>query len=186
MGYQFSQRAGCTLCAVALLEVHYCWVATGVVVALYTGILVKDHIPDPPRSYTNRFRSASRNKYPRLTRPSHDIPECRAGSTIQCIYARSSQGPVPLAKATGQPMDYDLQIAWHLVIEIAVVLILWGLAVMNTELPKWNNFAPSNGTSSWQVGQVRRVWRRTYIAYNAANRDSQVLSVFFVVLLFLS
>ena len=50
---------------------------------------------------------------------------------------------------------YDLGISGNIIIEILVILILWGLAVMNTELLiQWNNFGDS-GESQWQFGQVR-------------------------------
>lgn len=51
---------------------------------------------------------------------------------------------------------YDLQIGWDLVTELILVLILWSLAVMNTELLiSWNHFDRSGGTQSpWQFGQV--------------------------------
>ncbi|KAJ7435619.1 hypothetical protein FB451DRAFT_1418005 [Mycena latifolia] len=52
-------------------------------------------------------------------------------------------------------MEYDLQIAWHLVIEIAVVLILWGLTVMNTELLiRWNKFPRPRGSLDSALVQV--------------------------------
>jgi hypothetical protein len=56
--------------------------------------------------------------------------------------------------------EYDLQIAWNIVIELAFVLALWGLTVMNTELLiRWNHIAPEGGqASSWQFGQVSFVF----------------------------
>lgn len=43
--------------------------------------------------------------------------------------------------------------------KITVILILWGLAVINTELLiRWNRFAASDGShSQWQFGQVSEV-----------------------------
>lgn len=56
-----------------------------------------------------------------------------------------------------------------MVIKIIVVLILWALAVMNTELLiRWNHFAVSDGSQSqWQFGQVRcrRVNREVWTNY---------------------
>ena len=51
---------------------------------------------------------------------------------------------------------YDLQIGWDLVTELILVLILWSLAVMNTELLiSWNHFDQSDDIQSpWQFGQV--------------------------------
>ena len=51
---------------------------------------------------------------------------------------------------------YELAVAWDLAIELIVVVILWSLTVMNTELLiRWNRFAPPNGSQSpWQFGQV--------------------------------
>lgn len=54
-------------------------------------------------------------------------------------------------------MSYDLQISGDLIVEIIIILILWALTVMNTELLiNWNHFEPSDDPESiWQFGQVR-------------------------------
>ncbi|KAJ7466523.1 hypothetical protein FB451DRAFT_1178672 [Mycena latifolia] len=54
------------------------------------------------------------------------------------------------------PKEYNLQIAWNIVIELALVLVLWGLTVINTELLiALNHIAPEGGQQpSWQFGQV--------------------------------
>lgn len=55
------------------------------------------------------------------------------------------------------PQVYDTQIAGELIIEIIMILILWALAVMNTELLiRWNHFeqTPISSQSAWQFGQV--------------------------------
>ncbi|KAJ7118140.1 hypothetical protein C8R44DRAFT_982867 [Mycena epipterygia] len=133
-----------------------CWVMTVLVVTVYTGILVKDHIPPAPKLVHQWIQKRVTKQIPatdqELPMASPDVaPQPRrtprvAPSKVQ-YHAR---------KPPERPMEYDLQIAWPLVIEIAVVLILWGLTVMNTELLiRWNHFNPSGGAqSSWQFGQV--------------------------------
>ncbi|KAJ7759520.1 hypothetical protein B0H16DRAFT_1884890 [Mycena metata] len=51
---------------------------------------------------------------------------------------------------------YTPNVDEKLVANLIIVLILWGLAVMNTELLiRWNNFAASDGSQSpWQFGQI--------------------------------
>ncbi|KAJ7149169.1 hypothetical protein C8R43DRAFT_1007404 [Mycena crocata] len=133
-----------------------CWVMTGLVVALYTGILVKDHMPPAPKLVHQWIQKRVTKQIPATD---HDLP--MTSPDVGVPPPRNAPTRVPAKvqyhsrKPPEQPMEYDLQIAWHIVIEIAVVLILWGLTVMNTELLiRWNNFAPSDGTSSWQFGQV--------------------------------
>ncbi|KAJ7708086.1 hypothetical protein B0H17DRAFT_1191585 [Mycena rosella] len=133
-----------------------CWVMTVLVVTVYTGILVKDHMPPAKKlvpqwiqkRVTKQIPAASDQDLPKtspdVVPPPRSAPVIAPGN----VQFRARQPPEP-------HMEYDLQIAWNLVIEIVVVLILWGLTVMNTELLiRWNNFAPSDGTSSWQFGQV--------------------------------
>ncbi|KAJ7145177.1 hypothetical protein C8R43DRAFT_1130235 [Mycena crocata] len=59
-------------------------------------------------------------------------------------------------KRKWEDQSYDLQIDWNLVGKIIVGLILWSLAVMNTELLiRWNHFMESDENHSpWQFGQV--------------------------------
>ncbi|KAJ7476766.1 hypothetical protein FB451DRAFT_1243901 [Mycena latifolia] len=132
------------------------WVITVLVVAVYTGILVKDHMPPAkklvPQWIQKRVTKQVPATEPDLPMASPEVvppPQSAPGGIVSGkVQYRARQPP-------DRPMEYDLQIAWHLVIEIVVVLILWGLTVMNTELLiRWNKFPPSNSASSWQFGQV--------------------------------
>ncbi|KAJ7191331.1 hypothetical protein GGX14DRAFT_600848 [Mycena pura] len=136
------------------------WVLNVLVAAVYTGILVKDHIPPAPARVQQWIQKRVTKQVPApdadaalpvAAPPPHPAPPHRAPHTALGrgqYRARKPHDP--------RPMEYDLQIAWNLVIELFVVLLLWALAVMNTELLiQWNNFAPSDDShSSWQFGQV--------------------------------
>jgi len=62
---------------------------------------------------------------------------------------KSEKSGVEATKTT-----FDLGISGTLIIEILVILLIWSLAVMNTELLiRWNKFTPSD-QSQWQFGQV--------------------------------
>ncbi|KAJ6542537.1 hypothetical protein DFH09DRAFT_1173928 [Mycena vulgaris] len=132
-----------------------CWVMTVLVVTVYTGILVKDHMPSAPRLVQQWIQKRVTKQIPATDQEipmasPHVAPPPRIIPALAPVKPqfRSRQSPE-------RPMEYDLQIAWNLVIEIAVVLILWGLTVMNTELLiRRNNFEPSHNQSSWQFGQV--------------------------------
>ncbi|KAJ7926987.1 hypothetical protein B0H13DRAFT_2265716 [Mycena leptocephala] len=138
-----------------------CLVLEAVLVVGYTGILVKDHIPPAPKMI---FRWIQK----RVTR---EVPAADADSEGDGLPMRRPEAPPPRRpqgryrpqqvsyhsrKAPVIPKEYDLQIAWNIVIELAFVLALWGLTVMNTELLiRWNHIAPEGGqASSWQFGQV--------------------------------
>ncbi|KAJ7636655.1 hypothetical protein FB45DRAFT_907027 [Roridomyces roridus] len=149
-----------------------CWVMTVFVVLVYTGILVKDHMPPTPKLVHQWIQKrvtkqvpATNSEIPVLS-PDVPLPQQEPPQPQQQQQqTRGTGGAVPGIAAAGriqyharrlvQPrLEYDLQIAWNLVIEIAVVLILWGLTVMNTELLiQENRFQHVDG-SSWQFGQV--------------------------------
>ncbi|KAF7339096.1 hypothetical protein MVEN_01986100 [Mycena venus] len=134
-----------------------CLVITCLVAAVYTGILVKDHLPPAPKKIlqwiqkkvTKEVPATDEEKAPEMPPdvpplPRHSQPRMTAGR----VQYHSRKPPTV-------PKEYDLQIAWNIVIEIIFVLIIWSLTVMNTELLiRWNHFAPSDGQSLWQFGQV--------------------------------
>ncbi|KAJ7473618.1 hypothetical protein B0H11DRAFT_2036576 [Mycena galericulata] len=134
-----------------------CWVMTALVVAVYTALLVKDHMPPAPRRVREWIQKRVTKDIPatdqEIPMTSPDIPPPRksAGPAIA-----QSNVQYHSRKASEPRMEYDLQIAWDLVIEVVVVLVLWALTVMNTELLiRWNRFEQSGGVqSSWQFGQV--------------------------------
>ncbi|KAJ7731815.1 hypothetical protein DFH07DRAFT_150502 [Mycena maculata] len=131
------------------------WIMTVLVATVYTGILVKDHMPPAPKLVHQWIQKRVTKQIPAtdqdipMTSPHVAPPQKRAPATAPGRVQYHSRKPPEM------PMEYDLQIAWNLVIEIAVVLMLWGLTVMNTELLiRWNRFNPSGAQSSWQFGQV--------------------------------
>jgi hypothetical protein len=55
------------------------------------------------------------------------------------------------------PLHASLNVAWPLVVRLLIVLILWAIDIINTELLiRWSYFEPATDAHSmWQFGQVR-------------------------------
>ncbi|KAJ7268578.1 hypothetical protein C8J57DRAFT_1325606 [Mycena rebaudengoi] len=155
-----------------------CWVMTVLVVVVYTGLLVKDHMPPAPKLVHRWIKKRITKQIPSTDLEAHiDIsPDAEPRSAMprpapgKVLHHVKKPGDKPVSQPFQPPCSriiydssrrpqmeyYDLQIAWNLVIEIIVVFILWGLTVMNTELLiKWNKFDQSDGIQSkWQFGQI--------------------------------
>ncbi|KAF7367976.1 hypothetical protein MSAN_00863200 [Mycena sanguinolenta] len=133
-----------------------CLVVTAVIFTLYTGMLIKDNLPPAPKRILQWIQQKVTKEVP--TTAEQELPPPPGAPPLpRHAPQKLSAGKVEYhaRKAPTVPKEYDLQIAWNIVIEIFVVLILWGMAVMNTELLiRWNHFPPSNGQSLWQFGQV--------------------------------
>ncbi|KAJ6505204.1 hypothetical protein C8R45DRAFT_972006 [Mycena sanguinolenta] len=133
-----------------------CLVVTAVIFTLYTGILIKDNLPPAPKRILQWIQQKVTKEVPTTTE--QELPTPPGIPPLPRHTAQKmSAGKVEYhsRKAPAVPKEYDLQIAWDIVIKILFVLVLWGLAVMNTELLIfWNHFPPSNGQSLWQFGQV--------------------------------
>ncbi|KAJ7826293.1 hypothetical protein B0H14DRAFT_2817521 [Mycena olivaceomarginata] len=134
-----------------------CLVLTAFFFTVYTGILIKDHLPPDAETHPPVDPAESNQRGPR-SGPGASDRTARGAPQPRPAPPRFAAGRVEYhaRKPPAVPKEYDLQIEWPLVIEILVVLILWGLTVMNTELLiSLNHFAPSDGGhSSWQFGQV--------------------------------
>ncbi|KAJ7054544.1 hypothetical protein C8F01DRAFT_1259386 [Mycena amicta] len=159
------------------------FVLTGVLVLGYTGVLVRDHLPPAPERVRRWMRRTVLRRVPdgeRAERPNANA-NSRAGADGQ-------QQPQPFGETVGLALgstlprfvpqyhsrtsargkshthntpSYDLQIAWPLLIHLLVVLVLWALVVMNTELLiLWNGGGGGSGVgasgsgSGWGFGQI--------------------------------
>ncbi|KAF7309309.1 hypothetical protein MIND_00301200 [Mycena indigotica] len=156
-------------------------VATGVVVVVYTGVLVRDHLPPAPDAVRRWMRRTVLRRVPNVERkaaekpgpqpgPAHANPPRSVPPGLETFGPGAlPRGPrrVPgrnryrgrTAASDTQRPSYDLQIAWPLVIHLFVVCVLWTLAVMNTELLiRWNTNTDANvdadGGSGWGFGQI--------------------------------
>ncbi|KAJ7058755.1 hypothetical protein C8F01DRAFT_1147110 [Mycena amicta] len=127
-----------------------CFVLASLFAAVYTGLLIKDHI----RSVQARRRlKRATTQLPVASDVNVETSEAkiRRNATIPESAAVKSSRPV---KKIEVEVDYEVPIAWEVIVQILVITILWALAVMNTELLiRWNDFQPPD-SSSWQFGQV--------------------------------
>ncbi|KAJ7476770.1 hypothetical protein FB451DRAFT_1366371 [Mycena latifolia] len=125
------------------------WVITVLVVAVYNerqGPHAAGEEARPAVDPEARDKAGPRDG----ARRAHGVARGGAAAAECAERDRLGQGAVPRAPPARPPRtsphvltmrtcsrivaEYDLQIAWHFVIKIAVILILWGLTVMNTEL----------------------------------------------------
>ncbi|KAJ7436116.1 hypothetical protein FB451DRAFT_1108965 [Mycena latifolia] len=130
-------------------------VLTGLVFVIYTGILVNDHIVRPAiQKAQHRKRS--------VIQPVPDPGDISKEAADPPAPETAAPAPVPVPKTYGytrwrdRPVEHDFGTDPTLVAKLIVILILWSLAVMNTELLiRWNHFAASDDShSQWQFGQV--------------------------------
>ncbi|KAF8126850.1 hypothetical protein K438DRAFT_2001193 [Mycena galopus ATCC 62051] len=127
------------------------WVLTLLIAVCYTALLVKEQVKVVARTVLPLVMCYRMQV--------HD-PEAAAGRPPR--HNCSGDGAAgdtaeDLNLETGHEMPtYGLNIAWHMILEITVLLILWSLSVMNTELLiRWTHFAPSDDSQSQsQFGQV--------------------------------
>ncbi|KAF7293808.1 hypothetical protein HMN09_01176600 [Mycena chlorophos] len=125
-----------------------CLVLAGLFTLLYTGLLIKDHLRAVQKK--RQLRKAT-TQLP-MPADSNNAPD--PGLNRQGTAPRASAKSARPVRKPEEEIDYEMPIAWDVLVQITVITILWALAVMNTELLiRWSGFAPSD-SSSWQFGQV--------------------------------
>ncbi|KAJ7763674.1 hypothetical protein DFH07DRAFT_812734 [Mycena maculata] len=156
------------------------FVLTGLVVVVYTTILVWDYLPPvkPAIRWVHKqlrkrvpvIEPESSMEFPEVAPedPPQDEPETvpsRAQHRVPDVpqFSPRPKSPEPVSNIrliAQQPTSchvqgyYEVGIPWELIIKIFIVVVVWSLTVMNIELLiLWNHFAPSN-SRSWQFGQV--------------------------------
>ncbi|KAF7303414.1 hypothetical protein MIND_00569900 [Mycena indigotica] len=148
-------------------------VLAGLFALLYTGLLINDW---RVHALTNLRRRRQRTMRLPVSEEPDMAPEDRL--------PRDARLPEMPSK-TVQPrhrfepeIDYEVPIAWDVLVQMTVVIVLWALAVMNTELLiRWSHFAPAD-SASWQFGQVRRSSR---LLLRCADGAGEVLPMFLLV-----
>ncbi|KAJ7060338.1 hypothetical protein C8F01DRAFT_1142329 [Mycena amicta] len=165
------------------------FVLTGVLVLGYTGVLVRDHLPPTPERVRRWMRrtvlrrvpdgeqrptpNARGDAQPQQPQPFGETVGLALGSTLPRFVPHGQYHSRLGARAkshTHNTPSYDLQIAWPLLIHLLVVLVLWALVVMNTELLiLWNggrggggggggsasaSGGSGGGGSGWGFGQI--------------------------------
>lgn len=66
----------------------------------------------------------------------------------------------------GNDISDKLGMSGTLICQLGIVVFLWALTVMNTELLiRWNRFEPEDGESQWQFGQVRSLSLCLFLFY---------------------
>jgi len=130
------------------------WIVIVFFVISYTIITCMDYLPPPPKQVQEWIRK--KRAWRRRITPNFQDPADNMESDGNALDI-TRQNRIPQSRFyRKQQATYDLQIAWDLVIEIIAIVILWALAVMNTELLiRWNHFElPNSPQSPWQFGQV--------------------------------
>jgi len=158
----FGSNPECNGNAVVVLFWHFPALTSGRIVygigitfaiVAYTLVTIKDYYP-PAESAMDKVVAWA--KRPRRAAPTldSDLADLAANDTpnesnniLHPNYGVDSQLYQP---------SYNLQIPWDLVIEITILVTMWVLAVMNTELLiRWNRFKrPECSESAWQFGQI--------------------------------
>ncbi|KAJ6549847.1 hypothetical protein B0H19DRAFT_951909, partial [Mycena capillaripes] len=132
-------------------------VLTALVVIIYGGIIYKD--------WKDSFKRLGGRMNRRLTkkkRPNEEIDINNYAEALPAAEPAPCNAPEPENTANRAPdtqiygYTYRYNVDEKVVLNIIVVLILWALAVMNTELLiRWNHFAVSDDSQSqWQFGQI--------------------------------
>ncbi|KAJ7797269.1 hypothetical protein B0H14DRAFT_2912188, partial [Mycena olivaceomarginata] len=137
-------------------------VLTALVVIIYGGIIYKD--------WKDSIKRLGRRMARRLTkknRPNEEIELNNHAEAPPAAEPAPRSAPEPENTANRAPdtdyvplseteQTYRYNVDEKVVANIVVVLILWTLAVMNTELLiRWNHFAASDDSQSpWQYGQI--------------------------------
>ncbi|KAJ7753574.1 hypothetical protein B0H16DRAFT_1886966 [Mycena metata] len=142
-------------------------VLTGLVVMSYTALIVRD-ISRPTKRLIHRTLKVVLRLKPEQpptddaggleTTPLTGSITPHLATTPALASASAAPEHVPLPKyipLSERATPYDPNIEWMVVFKVLSILILWGLAVMNTELLiQRNHFAPSDDShSQWQFGQ---------------------------------
>ncbi|KAJ7069249.1 hypothetical protein C8F01DRAFT_1363474 [Mycena amicta] len=122
-----------------------CFVLVAVFTMFYTVITVEDHL----RAASRKIRMRRRTR--RV--PGADKEHSEANEAQQPLPDFAPQSVAHNSPNTQLDVDDPYSIDWDVILTLAVVLVLWATAVMNTELLiRWNHFAPTDHT--WQFGQV--------------------------------
>ncbi|KAJ7202536.1 hypothetical protein GGX14DRAFT_462875 [Mycena pura] len=137
-------------------------VLTGLVVIVYTAILYNDYIASPIKRLVRRISHRVIERIPDQEQapPSPAHPEPVRPKTPPARETTATVAPEPevydYVPPSKRQTKYRPNIDWKIVLKITVVLILWAMAVMNTELLiRWNRFAMSDDSHTpWQFGQV--------------------------------
>ncbi|KAJ7907601.1 hypothetical protein B0H13DRAFT_2332196 [Mycena leptocephala] len=137
-------------------------VLTGLVFILYTTLNIRDISRPTKRLIHRTLKVVVRSKPdPAPADEAGDLePAPLTGPTtpqLATTLAPASASAAPKYIPLSERSDpYDPNIEWKVVFKVPIILILWGLAVMNTELLIWwNHFAPSDDShSQWQFGQI--------------------------------
>jgi len=147
------------------------WIVIIIFVVIYTIVTFMDYLPPPPKHVQEWIRKKRVWRRRRRTAPTVQGAPNNMGSGAN-TYEIPQDNLIPYNQPySKQQSRYDLQIAWDLIIEITAVIILWALAVMNTELLiRWNHFErPSSPQSAWQFGQVLPMFLVVLPAINMIN-----------------
>ncbi|KAF8503951.1 hypothetical protein BU17DRAFT_101612 [Hysterangium stoloniferum] len=139
------------------------WVVAIIVLVIYTAMTVNDYSPIQQREVLEKlWIQVTKLQRRPISEPTLPVKEDDLGAhmptdTVKPVMEDAVRTPQQAKDLQPQrPVVYDANIAGDLVAELVVILILWSLAVMNTELLiKWNKFQPSTSSQSqWQFGQV--------------------------------
>ncbi|KAJ7186456.1 hypothetical protein C8R46DRAFT_1057234 [Mycena filopes] len=131
---------------------------TGLVFLGYSAILIHDHLPQTG-ALLRWLRKSVRKEVPAGDVEAVGEGEDGPGSAPQ-MRPQAVPGPGRVQYSSRKlleiPKEHDLQLAGQIVVNLVVVLVMWAITVMNTELLiRWNHFAPNDTPqSSWQFGQV--------------------------------
>ncbi|KAJ7613166.1 hypothetical protein FB45DRAFT_273496 [Roridomyces roridus] len=136
------------------------WILWVAIVALYTGISIRDYLPPIPpvrewiKKRISRQMPAFAQDPPGPSGVAPDPASPDEPSSMQPGSAEPAPEPVVPRPHSPDPSEYDLPIPWELVLKIFLVVVVWSVAVMHVELLiRWNHFAPI-GQSQWQFGQI--------------------------------
>lgn len=131
------------------------FISIGLVVLMYTVMTILDYIPQDKKDRARKMlvqrmtakfmHLGSAEEWPAdRESPNPERPE------------QPEQFEAPSAYQSEPRPIHHLNFSGELFLELLVILVLWAIAVMNTELLiRWNHFAnDSNPQSIWQFGQV--------------------------------
>ncbi|KAF7978017.1 hypothetical protein HWV62_1885 [Athelia sp. TMB] len=162
---QFGSNPECNRHAVLVLFRHFPvfpagrivgWVVAAVVILGYMYMTFKDYLSEA-RSILGR-----KKKEDPLPEEKKEVkPEASDAQSLNIKSEVVEEDPIETYKQAhlkwkGDTQVYQPNVDGTLMLQLVAIMILWALAVMNTELLiVWNNFAPDDSTVSiWQFGQI--------------------------------